>query len=72
MEAEIVIIVVCSDCLRVVNVTETNLVLEAGQEPLAGGWWEQCGGSFLRSHHWRKRKLMTQAEFNTVSLIDYL
>ena len=59
-------------CLHVVYVTETNLVLEAGQEPLAGGWRGQCAGSFLHSHHWRKHMLMTQTEFNMVSLTDYL
>ncbi len=48
------------DCLHVVCVTETNLVLEAGRGPLAGGWRGQCGGSSLRSRHWRKRTLVTQ------------
>lgn len=39
------------------HVTGRNLVLEAGQEPLAVGWKGQCGGSFLHFHHWRKHTL---------------
>lgn len=38
-------------CLNIVCAADTNLVLEAGQEPSAGGWRGQCARSFLHSHH---------------------
>lgn len=38
------------DRISIVCAADTNLVLEAGQEPSAGGWRGQCAGSFLHSH----------------------
>lgn len=55
------------DSLHAVCVADTNLVLEAGREPLAGGWRGQCVGSFLHSHHWPKRMLMTHREFSLIA-----
>lgn len=52
-----------SACAHAVDVEETDLVLEAGREPLAEGWRGQCGGSFLRSHRWQKRMLIRKTGF---------
>lgn len=51
-------------CVLMVCLADTNLVLEARQEPLAVDWRGPCAGFFLRSHHWPKHMLMTQIGLN--------
>lgn len=56
------------DCQHAVCGACTNLVLEAGPELWAAGWRGQCAGSFLHSHHWLKRMLITQREFSLIAV----